>query len=197
MERKRRDGHPLLRGGRRQGSYTHGFSPSEMQSLSSICGAFIPSIPTQHRHFNSHGDDANCKAVQDFYLASGSQPPVPDEAAELIRKRSQPDAVALIRVVLWLLSTGLGTLILCGRACVVGKFPFITKFSDLGVEKREQILKRWSTQKSILPLRLVFVLLKVFCLYTFTSMTSVLIDPKSRYSNLNSGHLKGGRHWKN
>ncbi|XP_058101556.1 long-chain-alcohol oxidase FAO2-like isoform X2 [Magnolia sinica] len=80
-EKGRREAHPLLRGGRRQGSYSHGFSSREMQSLSAICGTFIPSIPVEKRHVGSR-EDPPSKTIEAFYLASGSQHPIPDETNE-------------------------------------------------------------------------------------------------------------------
>ncbi|XP_058094650.1 long-chain-alcohol oxidase FAO2-like isoform X2 [Magnolia sinica] len=78
---KRREGHPLLRGGRRENSYSHGFSSSEIQSLSSISGAFIPTVPLSDLHFIGK-EGPPSKAVEAFYLASGSQAPLPDETDE-------------------------------------------------------------------------------------------------------------------
>lgn len=77
-ERKRSECHSLLRGGRRQGGYTHGFSSYEMQSLAAICGALIPSVPLGSVHVNGR-EDPSSKTLEAFYLASGSQEPIPDE----------------------------------------------------------------------------------------------------------------------
>ncbi|GFP82934.1 long-chain-alcohol oxidase fao2 [Phtheirospermum japonicum] len=60
--------HPLLKGGRKRrecSSYSHGFSPSQIQSLAAICQTLIPPLQL--------GDDDN----DDFYKSSG-----PDEADE-------------------------------------------------------------------------------------------------------------------
>ena len=77
-ERKRTECHPLLRGGRRQGGYTHGFSSSEMQSLAALCGTLIPSVPLESVKANGR-EDPPSKTLEAFYLASGSQKPIPDE----------------------------------------------------------------------------------------------------------------------
>lgn len=170
MRKTRREAHPLLRGGRREGSYSHGFSSSEIQSLSSICGTFIPSVPMESTYIAGKGDPPS-KTLESYYLASGSQHPIPDEVAELLRKRAIPEAVSLIRWVLWILATRLGTLILCGFASFSWKYPFIYKFSEIPAEKREEILKSWSRERSLIALKLAFVVLKIFCFYTFFSLT--------------------------
>lgn len=71
-----RQPHPLLRGGRREGPYTHGFSHSMLSSLSCICEAIVPSLQVEDAAGKEELPD---KAVQAFYSASGSAQPVPDE----------------------------------------------------------------------------------------------------------------------
>eukprot|EP01018_Ginkgo_biloba_P016912 Gb_32371 [translate_table: standard] len=77
MDMRNSDAHPLLRGGR--APYDHGFSVAEMESLASICDAFIPSVCTHrklHSSFNGNGKmavinpmykSAQKDHVQDFY----------------------------------------------------------------------------------------------------------------------------------
>ena len=67
-------GHPLLRGGWRKGSYSHGFSSSQIQALASICETLIPPL-----HLESISKENPPEALHSFYKASGSQFPVPDE----------------------------------------------------------------------------------------------------------------------
>ncbi|XP_057985027.1 long-chain-alcohol oxidase FAO2-like isoform X2 [Hevea brasiliensis] len=55
--------------------------------------------------------------------------------------------------------------------CFDWNWPFIHKFSEISLEKREEILKKWSREKFFIPLRVVFAAVKIFCLYTFFSMT--------------------------
>jgi hypothetical protein len=45
--------------------------------------------------------------------------------------------------VLWLLSTRLGTLLLCGPACITQQFPYVQRFSDLPAGRVERILHNW------------------------------------------------------
>ncbi|XP_008785203.2 long-chain-alcohol oxidase FAO2-like [Phoenix dactylifera] len=172
---ERRRGHPRLRGGRRrreEGGYSHGFSPSQIQSLAAMCEALIPSLPMEELHVSSGKEDPPTKSLQAFYLASGAESPVPDEVAELLVKRGLREAVLLVKLVLWLLATKLGTLVLCGFLSLRGGFPFINKFSDMPVEKREEVLKRWNKENFFIPLRIVFVMVKVFSLHIFYSMTN-------------------------
>lgn len=96
------------------------------------------------------------------------------QVAELLIKRGPREAVLLVKLVLWLLATKLGTLVLCGFLSLCGGFPFINKFSDMPVEKREEVLKGWSKDKFFIPLRMVFVVVKIFCLHVFYSMVNFL-----------------------
>lgn len=74
-ESKKNDYHPLLRGGK-SNSYTHGFSVSQIQTLSAICEAFIP--PLQPNAINIQ-NPPNQQFLHSFYQLSGSQYPIPDE----------------------------------------------------------------------------------------------------------------------
>lgn len=95
------------------------------------------------------------------------------QVAELLQQRALPDGLAMLKVVLWLLSFRLGTLLICRSSCLTWEFPFVRTFSEMEVEEREGVLQRWSGERSsLLPLRVVFVLVKVFCLFTFLSMVS-------------------------
>lgn len=164
----RRECDPLLRGGRREGKYTHGFSSAEMQSLASICEVLLPPLP-----LNSIEGQPS-KGVQSFYQASGSQHPIPDEGAELFVKRALIEAVILVRVVSIILSTRLGTLLLCGSLSFSDKWPFINNFSSISLEKREKILQRWFRHRLLTPIRLAFVYIKFLCLYAFFTLVLFL-----------------------
>lgn len=93
-----------------------------------------------------------------------------------MKKRGIKEVVPLFKVVLWLLSIRLGTLLLCGTLCLSRAFPFIDKFSDMPLDKREQVLNRWSKEKRFILLKLVFVVAKIFCFYTFYSIVSISIS---------------------
>ncbi|CAM0945192.1 unnamed protein product [Alopecurus aequalis] len=163
---QRRQGHPLLRGGGvRREPYTHGFSATQMLALTAACGALVPSLPP-----DSH-PAADSKAVRDFFLASAADQPIPDEVAQLMSAMCLREALALVRTVLWLLGTRLGTLALCGTRCLSSRFPFVRRFAEMPVERREDALRRWSRETVFPPMRLFFLLVKVFCLYVFYSWT--------------------------
>jgi long-chain-alcohol oxidase len=82
------------------------------------------------------------------------------------------EAMLLMRVILWMLSTRVGTLALCGRLCFSGngKFPFVSKFADMPVERREQALKRWSKARWLFPLKITFLITKLLSHYSFYTM---------------------------
>ncbi|KAK4492461.1 hypothetical protein RD792_003270 [Penstemon davidsonii] len=166
--------HPLLKGGSLTQSkkYKHGFSSSQIQSLAAVCEALIPPLPTVlDTTVTSNGDQLHEMALHSYYKSSAFQSPFPDETAELLVKRGIPKAVAVVSLVLKFLSTRLGTLLLCGHTALDWKWPFVHKFSELSVKKREAILQKWSRGTLLLPLRTVFFLLKVTCFYTFFSLT--------------------------
>lgn len=67
--------HPLLRGGIRDPeSYTHGFSSTQIQTLSSICEAFLPPLSSTHQN--------QCIPLSLSQL-SGAHSPIPDEVIYL------------------------------------------------------------------------------------------------------------------
>ncbi|XP_030532752.1 long-chain-alcohol oxidase FAO2-like [Rhodamnia argentea] len=160
--------HPLLRGGRRERRYSHGFSPAQIQALAAICETLIPSLSPGSVNPKTPVDD---QALHGFYGASGSQPPLPDEVAELLTKRAQGQVVATVSLVLKMLSFRLGTLVLCGGSCLSPTWPFVRSFSEMPVESRERVLKNWSRQTFVVPLRVVFVMIKLYCLFIFYTRT--------------------------
>lgn len=87
-------------------------------------------------------------------------------------QRCLPEALALVRTVLWLLGTRLGSLALCGARCLSWRFPFVLLFAKLPVERREDAVRRWNRQTLLPPLRMFFLITKVFCLYVFYSWVS-------------------------
>uniref|UniRef100_A0A0E0EYU9 Long-chain-alcohol oxidase n=1 Tax=Oryza meridionalis TaxID=40149 RepID=A0A0E0EYU9_9ORYZ len=100
--------------------------------------------------------------------------------AELLVTRCIWEAVALTWVVLWALSTRVGTLLLCGRDSVVavdggGGFPFVSvrRFADMPAARREAALRRWSGARWLFfPLRIAFAIAKILCHYVFYSMVN-------------------------
>ncbi|CAJ2646863.1 unnamed protein product [Trifolium pratense] len=72
----------------------------------------------------------------------------------------------LLKLVLWFLSTLIGTIILCGMGCLSTKFPFIHTFPDLPLHKRQQILQSMSLSYFRL-LRMFFKTIKLLTLREF------------------------------
>ncbi|KAM1724212.1 hypothetical protein PS2_022069 [Malus domestica] len=93
-----------------------------MQSLASICEALLPPLYETDKVEQLTTN----KTVQSFYKASAAQTPIPDEVAQLLIRRALIEAVVLVRVVLWVLGTKLGTLLL-GSLCF-GNTPSFTNF---------------------------------------------------------------------
>lgn len=96
-----------------------------------------------------------------------------------------PEAVKLITVLLMLLSTRLGSLLLCGFVCLSWRWPFVLKFSELSVKQRGEILLKWSKQSFVIPLRLAFVVLKIMCCYIAFTLVSFYVH----HFFINSDHI--------
>ncbi|KAF9677745.1 hypothetical protein SADUNF_Sadunf08G0139400 [Salix dunnii] len=165
----RRECHPLLSGGRtRESKYNHGLSAAEMDSLSSLCETILPPLPPPATTVDGKQNQPS-RAVEALYRASGSQTPLPDEIAELLRKRGLPESVFLVRLVLWLLSTRLGTFLLCGSLCFGEKGFCIKNFSSITLDKREKVLQKWFKHSYFTAIRSAFVYIKVLCVFVFFS----------------------------
>lgn len=186
----KKDWHPLLRG-KREGKYRHGFSSAEMITLGSICEAAFPPIHIDEK------EPQPSKAVKDFFRASGAHNSIPDEVpillhvllislnnfhcinkhirgcsvveqlAELVVQRGFIEIVIVMRLVLLILSTRVGTLLLCGSLCLGEKWPYINSFSSMSLEKREKVLQKWFKHRFFTPIRVGLIFLKVGCLYVF------------------------------
>ncbi|XP_057546955.1 long-chain-alcohol oxidase FAO1 [Amaranthus tricolor] len=160
---KGKQSHPRLRTSWENKSYDNQIiSSSEMDSLVSICEAIFPPVDLHH---DDHDQSFINNSIKSFFQSSASNNPIPNEVAGVMKDKGMAEAVILARVILWLLSTRLGTLLLCGSLCFGKEWPFITKFSHLPTHKRENILQNWSTHTFLSPLRLIFFLLKSLCLY--------------------------------
>ncbi|MED6122811.1 long chain fatty acid oxidase [Stylosanthes scabra] len=159
----RRGCHPLLKGERGERKYKHGFSGYEMESLASICEVVVPPLPPLK------DEDDDDEVTKSFSNISASQHPYPHEVAEKLVTRGLIEAVILIRVILWLLATRLGTMLLCGSLCFSGKWPFINNFSNMPLEKREKVVQKWLKHRFLTPIRLAFAYIKVLCCYCFFS----------------------------
>ncbi|CAD6341730.1 unnamed protein product [Miscanthus lutarioriparius] len=137
-----------------------------MEALRTMCGALIPSLPVTAERIHGDSDGGGRKDLERFYLASAADGTIPEEVAELVT-RCVWEAVVLVNVVLWILSTKVGTLALCGRLCISGKFPYVRKFADMPVERREQAMTRWNKARWWFPLKITFVVIKILSHYAF------------------------------
>ncbi|KAK9665773.1 hypothetical protein RND81_14G135100 [Saponaria officinalis] len=155
--------HEKLRKSWEQKSNKAEISSIEMDSLTSICEAIFPPLDPPP-HLDHHHQPIN-DSVRSFFKFSAAQKHIPCAVVEVVKSGVLPEAVILVRVILWLLSTRLGTFLLCGSLCFGKKWPYITNFTHLPTAKREKILQNWSTHSFLSPLRLVFYFLKCLCLY--------------------------------
>lgn len=80
----------------------------------------------------------------------------------------------MVRTITRILSSRLGTLLLCGSLCFGDKWPYINNFSRISLEKREKILQRWFKHRFLTPIRLPFIYIKFLCLLLFFSQVKLL-----------------------
>jgi hypothetical protein len=108
------------------------------------------------------------------------------KVAELMVTRCIREAALLGWVVLWMLSTRVGTLLLCGGLSLIsgaaGELPSLRRFADMPLERREAALQRWNRTRWLFPLRIVFTLVKILSHYVFYAMVSKLFAPVLAYS---------------
>lgn len=96
------------------------------------------------------------------------------QVAEVLVKRGVIEAVLVVRLVLLLLATRLGTLVICGWLCVSENWPYVNDFSSLCVEKREKVIQKWLKNSVFTPVRIAFVYLRLLCAYVFFSRVNYL-----------------------
>eukprot|EP01018_Ginkgo_biloba_P040294 Gb_40407 [translate_table: standard] len=114
---------------------THGFNPAEIGSLDALYSSFFPSLPFEARSLSTSVQNFT-EEVYQFYLASTQVVGLgPLEVAETMKEILKPIELQILRQVLWLLSTSVGTLTLAGRFSLTREFPFIHRFGDLSVKK--------------------------------------------------------------
>ncbi|KAJ4707583.1 Long-chain-alcohol oxidase [Melia azedarach] len=106
------------------------------------------------------------KDVLAFFRSSASTTGTPERLGGRVSERLEHPKKKLVRLSLWLLSTCVGSLILCGRACITSKFPYIQRFSQLSQQKREGVLRSWSLSYFYL-LRMLYKALKLLILLVF------------------------------
>ncbi|CAN8258373.1 unnamed protein product [Cochlearia groenlandica] len=145
---------------------------AEMESLASFCETVLPPVSPPE---DFSGEDDHCRnkeALRSFYLTSGSQANIVGQTIELIMKRGTIEAYLMTRLVLFLLATRLGTLLICGTECLVSKWPYVEKFNELTLEKRERVVQKQFKNYIFTPIRAAFIYIKVVFLFCFFTMVS-------------------------
>lgn len=91
----------------------------------------------------------------------------------MMSERLKHPKLWLATLALWLLSTRIGTVILCGKASLSRNFPYLHKFSEISQGKREEIIMSWAKSWFFL-FRLLFKAAKVLVpLAFFTQVRTV------------------------
>lgn len=102
-------------------------------------------------------------------------------------KRIQHPKKWMVRLALFLLSTCIGTFILCGRASLSSKFPYFQRFSQVSRQKREEIVISWSLS-FFYKLRMLFRAMKFVVLYVFFTQvrtrSAIIIYSSCKYINM-------------
>ncbi|KAL1224818.1 Long-chain-alcohol oxidase FAO3 [Cardamine amara subsp. amara] len=145
---------------------------AEMESLTSFCEAVLPPLPPPEEFSGEYDHHRNKDALRSFYSTSGAQTPIVRQSIELIMQRGTIEAYLGSRLVLFLLATRLGTLLICGTECLVSRWPYVEKFSELSLEKRERVLQKQFRNWILTPIRAAFVYIKVAFLFCFFSRVS-------------------------
>ncbi|KAJ1382834.1 Glucose-methanol-choline oxidoreductase, N-terminal [Sesbania bispinosa] len=115
-----------------------------MESLASICEVVLPPLPIDALKIRKEDqtDDESHKMCS----PSGTLLLLAIQSLTRLLRYNEEDlieAVILIRVVLWLLATRLGTLLLCGFLCIGEKWPYFQQLLKHVLEKREKVMQRW------------------------------------------------------
>lgn len=159
----------LFVGGEKQStcSYVNSLSSREMESLTAICDTLFPSVYNSST-IAASADDGSANSISTFYQSSASMAGTPQRVGELFCERVQHPKKWLIRLTLYLLSTWIGTFILCGLPSISPSFPYFLRFSQISQGKREQIVFSWATSFFYL-LRMLFKAIKLVIPFVFFS----------------------------
>ncbi|CAK7357266.1 unnamed protein product [Dovyalis caffra] len=146
-----------------------------MESLTALCDTLFPSIYSSNMiaaatttTTDDNDDDDAGNTMSTFYKYSASMAGTPERVGGLICERLQHPKKWLIRLSLYLLSTWIGTFVLCGLPSISPSFPYFQRFSQISHNKREQILLSWSFSFFHL-LRMLFKSIKLLIPLVFFS----------------------------
>ncbi|KAF9625776.1 hypothetical protein IFM89_027101 [Coptis chinensis] len=146
-----------------QASLINSLSCWEMDSLTAFCDTLLPCITTLPPETTSQ---PNHDHLFTFYTNSASMAGTPLHLGGFMSERLKHPALILLRLALWVLSTKIGALILCGRLSMSTHFPYLQSFSEVCIKKREKILLSWSSSYFYL-LRMLFYAIKSLALFIF------------------------------
>ncbi|KAB1208003.1 Long-chain-alcohol oxidase FAO4A [Morella rubra] len=153
------EAHNLLMKGRdHRGVYVNSLSSWEMESLTALCDTYLPSLDLS--------DVTTDESTVKFYGTSASMAGTPERVGALMCERLEHPRKWMTRVALFLLSTWMGTFILCGRASLSSQFPYFQRFALVPRPIREEIVLSWSLS-FIRSLRMLFRATKLLTLYVF------------------------------
>ncbi|KAI4303452.1 hypothetical protein MLD38_039080 [Melastoma candidum] len=150
----------------RPGVYTNTLTPRQMESLTALCNTFLPPLEPPSRV-------AADEAIAKFYRTSASMTGAPELLGGLVSQRMEHPKLWLMKLTLWLLSTWIGTFILCGLKSMSREFPYFRSFPQLPLKRREEIIMSWSNS-GIIQLRMFARAMKLLALLTFFT----LVDEK-------------------
>lgn len=152
------DTQSLLMEGNEQSCYTNILSAREMESLTALCDTMVPAVDPP--------DNTADESVIRFYKTSASMVGTHEHLGRLISQRLRHHVV-LIRILLFMLSTRLGTFIFGGGTRSISyRFPFFLKFSELPLEKRQQFILALASHWFFL-FRMAFFGVKLLILIAF------------------------------
>ncbi|KAI4343320.1 hypothetical protein MLD38_027842 [Melastoma candidum] len=155
----------------RPGVYMNTLTPRQMESLTTLCNTFVPQL-----------DVPSCVAADEatakFYRTSASMTGAPEQLGGLISERMEHPKLRLMKLTLWLLSTWIGTFILCGMKSMSREFPYFRSFPQLPHKRREEIIMSWSNS-AILQLRMFASAMKLLALLIFFTMVDEKDDNPS------------------
>lgn len=172
-----------------------------MEAMTALCDSFLPSIhlskdddaddddsviqffqhsasmagTPQNVSFPSHTHSCNAtKTTLSSFLSKKCNLGLYSlsQLALLIGEKLQHPKIYLWKIALWMLSTRLGTFILCGRRSLSPQFPYLQRFSLIPSQERQEILLSWSRSYHFL-LRLFFTAAKIFTLLLFFSQVKL------------------------
>ncbi|KAI9092241.1 hypothetical protein K1719_027741 [Acacia pycnantha] len=161
------DTHRLLLTGERERHHhlrtlpANSLSSRQMKTLTALCDAILPAINDV-----AFPLDPSLDSLATFFRTSASMAGTDQRVGGIISEKLKHPNTPLLKLVVWLMSTWVGTLILCGLPCVSLRYPFIHTVHQLPLRKRRRIINSWFFSYFRL-LRMLARTLKVLTVLTF------------------------------